>query len=285
VARVISCLRCGNVFMVDSKFCRKCGEPRLELDQLVNDRRFHFRYREYWNDASAIHVAACAPGGSDAIQILCEYNADIEDECIWSSGQSSMRLRPLHFAAGCGNCDTIDRLLHMHADIEAKMQLKRSSAHGHWEEHYTALHEACFFCAREVVEYLLSRRANPNSADVLRTTPLHLAAKQGNTRIAKLLLSSGADTQARDTSKLRSTPLAVAVDHGRFPHRDLHLLARRFLRIYSSLHGCAHLLLRSCWRRLVMIARLKVLAGASVVSHRGGKCLFRTTPRTLFKTG
>jgi ankyrin repeat protein len=65
----------------------------------------------------------------------------------------------------------------------------------------TPLGWACASGQSEIVEFLLSKKANVNVLDQssLRCTALHLAAINGHIPILKLLLASGADIEARDS--------------------------------------------------------------------------------------
>ncbi|KAI5531292.1 Ankyrin repeat family, partial [Trichomonas vaginalis G3] len=66
---------------------------------------------------------------------------------------------------------------------------------------------------KEIVELLLSHRANVNAFDSLNRTPLHNAAIKGKKEIAELLLSHGANINQFDPSK--STPLHIAAIKGK----------------------------------------------------------------------
>eukprot|EP00929_Paragymnodinium_shiwhaense_P047261 TRINITY_DN23969_c0_g1_i3.p1 TRINITY_DN23969_c0_g1~~TRINITY_DN23969_c0_g1_i3.p1 ORF type:complete len:1496 (-),score=327.42 TRINITY_DN23969_c0_g1_i3:91-4578(-) len=231
-----ACLSCGNLLMQDSNFCRKCGEKRL---QDYNEMRFQLRYGRVRLAGSAVHVAALADGGGQTVRRLAQLGANIAQDCTWSPGQSCLKLLPLHLAAGCGNAGAISALVEAKADVDAKCRLRHWTATAvatpasqlsdgaKWMEHYTPLHEATFFQSVSAVDCLLSLKADTNSKNAHGSTPLHVAAKQGDATIAKRLLEGRADPLATDHSSLQSTPLTVAVDHGRFPQRALHLLARK----------------------------------------------------------
>ena len=51
-----------------------------------------------------------------------------------------------------------------------------------------------------MVQLLLEYWADPNAVDKLDSTPLHIAAREKNLLVAKLLLDSGADRKARNKS-------------------------------------------------------------------------------------
>ncbi|VDN20824.1 unnamed protein product, partial [Dibothriocephalus latus] len=60
---------------------------------------------------------------------------------------------------------------------------------------YMPLHTACHFGRLNMVRYLLSLagRGDVNRTTKMGCTPLHLAAQQGHSQIAHLLLEHGAD--------------------------------------------------------------------------------------------
>ena len=62
----------------------------------------------------------------------------------------------------------------------------------------TLLHCAARNNRTEIVNLLLSKGADVNARDNDNRTPLHWAAYYGNTEIVNLLLSKGADVNARD---------------------------------------------------------------------------------------
>ncbi|XP_061839859.1 cyclin-dependent kinase 4 inhibitor B [Nerophis lumbriciformis] len=108
-------------------------------------------------------------------------------------------------AAAKGNTAEVERLLRAGADVNAANRL------GH-----TAL-QAMMMGSTAVARLLLDRDADPNVADPRTgTTPLHDAARTGFVDTARLLVSFGADPQARDRWNCR--PVDVARTHG---HADL----------------------------------------------------------------
>lgn len=77
----------------------------------------------------------------------------------------------------------------------------------------SALHLAAANGLSELAEILLKHGANPNQVNRFRETPLYFAAERGNTDIARILLSHGADPNAR-TRFTRMTPLLAAAQTG-----------------------------------------------------------------------
>ncbi|RMG03466.1 MAG: ankyrin repeat domain-containing protein, partial [Acidobacteria bacterium] len=70
------------------------------------------------------------------------------------------------------------------------------------------LHEAARYGYLEIARLLISSGANVNAKDQDGQTPLHEAAWYGNSGVAKLLISSRADLNAKN--KNGKTPLGVA---------------------------------------------------------------------------
>lgn len=67
------------------------------------------------------------------------------------------------------------------------------------EKGWSALTVACFHQKMEVVKYLLSRKVNPNTANIKGTTALMFAKTHAKgTEILEMLLTSGADINAVD---------------------------------------------------------------------------------------
>ncbi len=69
----------------------------------------------------------------------------------------------------------------------------------------TALHLAAYYNCPGAAEKLLSLKANPNSVNRHRQTPMHIAVIQGNISILKMLLNHNGHRNARD--EYGSTPL------------------------------------------------------------------------------
>eukprot|EP00854_Cymbomonas_tetramitiformis_P007397 gene7397-8808_t len=74
----------------------------------------------------------------------------------------------------------------------------------------TALTEASWNGAYDLVSYLIDVGANVNKKDSRKASPIHHAAKQGHSDVMTLLIKSGAHVDARD--KNNETPLHLAVN-------------------------------------------------------------------------
>jgi ankyrin repeat protein len=75
---------------------------------------------------------------------------------------------------------------------------------------------------QKMVEFLLSKGANPNAKDNQNSTPVMFAAQHGFDVIVRRLLTSGADVLARGTHGLTAVDLAVQNKH----HETLQILQR-----------------------------------------------------------
>lgn len=77
--------------------------------------------------------------------------------------------------------------------------------------HHTLLHYAIISgYSTEIIELLLRNGANPNQADKIGNTALHIAVYEQDENIAKLLLNNGADTALKDLKG--NTPLHIAAE-------------------------------------------------------------------------
>ena len=77
----------------------------------------------------------------------------------------------------------------------------------------TPAHAAAALCDRDTMRLLLSRGADPNARQQLDYTPLHGAASRGDIEMAKLLLEHGADRNAKGTDGM--TPADIARKYGK----------------------------------------------------------------------
>lgn len=106
---------------------------------------------------------------------------------------------PIHMAAGDGDIDGVKKCLERNPKL-----INARNADGR-----TPLHEAALEGQMEIVEFLLSRKAEMNLQDKKGQTPLHLAAKEGFMKVIKLLIDNKAELNIKDDNG--KTPLAIAV--------------------------------------------------------------------------
>ena len=89
---------------------------------------------------------------------------------------------------------------------------------------YTPLHDACKQGNVEIAHLLLSYGANPNARSGGLWTPLHYAAQKGSTELVALLLEHGSEAYARTGIRGHITPIRLAERNG---HQDvMRLLAK-----------------------------------------------------------
>jgi ankyrin repeat protein len=110
----------------------------------------------------------------------------------------------LHEAAAAGSLTTVQLLLRLGADPEAR------DGGGHTPL-YSVGNECSVEGAGQVVRELVQAGAAVNACDgVQRCTALHMAARRNNVEVAATLLDCGADIEARD--RAGDTPLRRAVN-------------------------------------------------------------------------
>ena len=179
-------------------------------------------------------IRAAAAGKVEAVRLLLKEGADVnatnrggyaavdiaeeeyQDDVLGIlKGAGGKKAKPLEIiskddteadlrqAAIDGDIDKIRRMLKHGVNVNARD-----------EKGWTALRCAVFQENLDVVEFLLTQKANPNLADTEDgTTPLHWAAQVGNTEIVKALLDARAKPNVRDkTSGI--TPLYSAATSG-----------------------------------------------------------------------
>src|SRR5580698_1123559 len=140
-----------------------------------------------------LHRAARA-GDLKRVEALIENGTPV-------NGRDSLGGTALHDAAWAGEAEIVEYLIRAGADVNAR----------HAEGQSTPLDYAVLMNRFEVVEILLDHGAQA-SATNKGLTALHLAARGGETRIAKLLIAHGADVNARDDGG--STPIEEAAWRG-----------------------------------------------------------------------
>ena len=87
----------------------------------------------------------------------------------------------------------------------------------------TPLHWAAKNGHRDVAELLVTNGANVNARNKYGDTPLHFAATAGSTEVVNVLLDQGAEVNIVDKVPISQTPLEVAASHG---HKEIVELIR-----------------------------------------------------------
>jgi ankyrin repeat protein len=106
---------------------------------------------------------------------------------------------PIHQAAGDGDIEGVKKCIEKNPKL-----LNARNPDGR-----TALHEAAAEGQAEIVEFLLSKKADMNVKDKKGQTALHLAAKDGYIEVISLLIKNKAELNVKDEKGM--TPLAIAI--------------------------------------------------------------------------
>ncbi|KAL7061971.1 hypothetical protein AAHC03_0207 [Spirometra sp. Aus1] len=126
---------------------------------------------------------AAIHGSPDVIRYLIQNGANVNPPAYWGS--------PLNYAVRNGRFHALVLLINGGADINA---CDRTG--------FCAIHVAVENKLYDAAEYLLMSGADPNRR-VRLTTPLHMAAKQQDLRLVRLLLSHGASPYPADADGLK----------------------------------------------------------------------------------
>jgi TonB family protein len=113
--------------------------------------------------------------------------------------------------------------------IKSLLQMQFGAVSSKDDNGNTPLHCAAENGHKEVVELLLSNKAETNAKNNKGETPLHLAALKGKKDIAELLLDNRADVNAKDNEGL--TPLNLAAQKG---NDDVTELLRRHVGVMGT---------------------------------------------------
>lgn len=196
-----------------------CATRLIEAGASVNSLQVY--------SESPIHVAA-VQGDAQCLNLLLENQADIRVvfgaerrnalhlasfegnvECIrillqvskaQVNTKDSLGRTPLHLAALSQSVEAVAELLENGAEIDNCDDMKE-----------TPLHGAVVKCRQstDVVKLLISKGANINAKDQFGQTPLHIAAFNENSRLATLLIHSGADLSAKNGAKISALASVV----------------------------------------------------------------------------
>ena len=119
----------------------------------------------------------------------------------------------LHAAAAAGCLEALTVLLRLGVDPNIQDAGRHTPL-------YSVANECASSSGAEVVRALVRAGADVNACDgVVRTTPLHMAARRGHVEIARALLDCGAVIDVRDAKG--DTPLQRAINCRRGPVAEL----------------------------------------------------------------
>ena len=147
-------------------------------------------------DGEPLHSAIWS-GHVAAVELLLAAGADVD--------ATRYGISPLHMATG--DVALVDLLLSAGAHVDAKDT--DGSAYGRTPLHFAALDSV------EAVEMLLARGADANAEDTEGSTPLHLAADEGQVAAIETLLAAGADPNVPDADGRSPLDRAAAAGHTR----------------------------------------------------------------------
>eukprot|EP01090_Pellita_catalonica_P021236 TRINITY_DN7894_c0_g1_i1.p1 TRINITY_DN7894_c0_g1~~TRINITY_DN7894_c0_g1_i1.p1 ORF type:complete len:428 (-),score=65.38 TRINITY_DN7894_c0_g1_i1:275-1558(-) len=206
------------------------GKGNLELVQLLLKHGANpAAYSSQHAGCCALHIAA-EKNFTNVVECLLAAKVDVN---IRSEKQ---KLTPLISAACCGSLQAVDLLLKNEADINAqsstgntalmlaidrgkievaKLLVDRgANLEVRGQKGWTALHNAASGGEKgykEVAEMLLDAGALVDALSETMLTPLHEAAGKSLVEIVELLVSKGADVNARD--KFDNTPLRMCASN------------------------------------------------------------------------
>jgi len=114
---------------------------------------------------------------------------------------------PLHLAAGNGDLDTVSELLGPGTNTADKNGI--NAIDKYWQ---TPLHVAARYGNHLVAQLLVSGGAEKEARAMGYRTPLHVAASHGKSKVVRVLLRRGANKAAKDNND--QTPLHLACENG-----------------------------------------------------------------------
>jgi ankyrin repeat protein len=166
----------------------------IELMRLLLAAGADTERRDFNGDRAMVWAASAGQAGSIALLIAAGSPVDAPDD--------PYQMSPLMLAARSGHPHAVRILIIARADLDA-----RDHSGG------TALYEAVLTQNPESVRLLLNAGADPDIADeILRETPLHLAAERQDGSIVRMLLAAGATPIGWDGDG--SDPLHLAAFRG-----------------------------------------------------------------------
>ena len=148
------------------------------------------------NHDSSLSIS-CQKGHTNTVKVLLERGANVEH-------QDKKGHTPILHAAVGGHTKCVELLIQYGADIEAQTDPTKD----------TSLSLACSMGCKDVVELLLSHKANKEHRNSSDYTPLCNAANGGYVGVIKTLLKYDVEINSRTNSRLGISPLMLASMNG-----------------------------------------------------------------------
>jgi len=211
---------------LDSESFLRLRRVNSYLRSLVNN------YKPKWRNINTTNIIdASRKGHANVVELLLSKGADANAEI------KSIRETALHKASRLGHSEVVEVLLaqgganvnrvnrngdtplHIAAMLGREAVVRSLIAHGaevnkfYWEWEDTEVGKAGDLGPTGVTNQPLKDRMPPNRAlHTTALTPLHMAAMQGHSGVARLLLEAGADPDRGDDKRM--TPLHHASNNG-----------------------------------------------------------------------
>ncbi|XP_055848447.1 uncharacterized protein LOC129913682 [Episyrphus balteatus] len=197
---------------------------RTEIAKILLDKGANIHAKTYLDRSTALHIA-CEEGFANLVEILLEYQADInclnvdgtplhcaarnrdDNKCIIEmllAKKANINSRngngdtALHITVENNNTNIAQTLVKNGADIDSKNNM-----------YVTPLHKAITYNSFGAIYILLEHGCSINSKDIYGNTPLHQAIISGNC-LLKRLLEFGSDINILNNNN--QTPVDVAYD-------------------------------------------------------------------------
>lgn len=162
----------------------------------------------------SVLALAAAAGHADTAQLLLQHDAD-------PNMQDPRGITALHLAAANGHSAVVEVLLRIGAAVDTANSRGRTALHkaaaGMSEGHAAAvrllLEQHAPSSVTAVIQALLDRHAETAAADLQRSTPLHIATRNGCMTCLQLLLTAHAEANVADADGRSALHHAVAAGH------------------------------------------------------------------------
>lgn len=168
---------------------------------------------------TALHMACMLPAEEGIMELLLTNNANTEIENVQETTPLMLACRNLSFS-------NASLLLKYGANID----------HADSRGNTALLHAVLYSHSCSVVKFLCSHGANTNVVNVAGDTALLLACRQGDVRMASILLEHGANVNYVTTDGQLTTPLIVSITIDS-PHLMRTLLMHRANVLHENNHN------------------------------------------------